>query len=46
MENQNQNQNQNQIKDYNNTEIYKICCKDIDISDIYVLLCRTYNEFL
>ena len=36
MENQNQNQNQNQIKDYNNTEIYKICCKDIDISDIYV----------
>ncbi len=27
---------ENQNKDYNNTEIYKICCKDIDISDIYV----------
>ena len=27
---------QNQIKDYNNTEMYYICCKDIEISDIYV----------
>ena len=25
-----------QTKDYNNTEIYTTCCKDIDISDIYV----------
>ena len=31
-----ENQNQNQIKDYKNTEIYYICCKDIEISDIYV----------
>ncbi len=33
---ENQNQNQNQIKDYKNTEMYYICCKDIEISDIYV----------
>ena len=33
---ENQNQNQNQIKDYKNTEMYYICCRDIDISDIYV----------
>ena len=33
---ENQNQNQNQIKDYKNTEMYNICCRDIDISDIYV----------
>ena len=29
-------ENQNHVKDYNNTEMYYLCCKDIEISDIYV----------
>ena len=28
--------NQKHVKDYNNTEMYYLCCKDIEISDIYV----------